>query len=100
MPNHIADTPTTNRQPPYIWNWLKPWSEHGRDSRRFCKTLMNRKTLRQRIDEDTGCDLSPQAIARDRKLRALYEEWVKVKGTSEKTAAYAAFVKFVREEYP
>jgi len=61
---------------------------------------MNKKTLRQRIEEDTGCDLSPQAIARDRKLRALYEAHVKAKGTPEEAAAYEAFVKFVREEYP
>ncbi|MGD1210465.1 MAG: hypothetical protein ABR973_03775 [Candidatus Acidiferrales bacterium] len=61
---------------------------------------MGKKTLRQRIEEETGVDLSPMAIARDRRLRALYEEWVKVKGTSEEAAAYAAFVKFVREEYP
>jgi hypothetical protein len=58
------------------------------------------KTLRQRIEEDTGIDLSSVAIARDRGLRALYEEWIRVKGTSEEAAAYAAFVKFVREEYP
>jgi hypothetical protein len=61
---------------------------------------MNKKTLRQRIEDDTGIDLSPMAIARDRRLRALYEEWLKVRGTSEEADAYAAFVKFVKEEYP
>jgi hypothetical protein len=62
---------------------------------------MSRKTLRQRIFEDTGYDhLSPTAIARDRRLRTLYEDWVKVKGTPEEAGAYAVFVKFVREEYP
>lgn len=61
---------------------------------------MSKKTLRQRIEEDTGCDLSPQAIARDHKLRALYEAYLKAKGTSEEAAAYEAFAKFVRKEYP
>jgi hypothetical protein len=59
------------------------------------------KTLRQRIFEDTGYDmLSPISIARDQRLRALYEAWLKAKGTPEEAIAYAAFVKFVREEYP
>jgi hypothetical protein len=59
------------------------------------------KTLRQRIFEDTGYDhLSPISIARDQRLRALYEAWLKAKGTPEEVTAYAAFVKFVREEYP
>jgi hypothetical protein len=61
---------------------------------------MSRRTLRQRIEDDTGVDLSPMAIARDRRLRALHEEWLKVRGTSEEEDAYAAFVKFVKEEYP
>jgi hypothetical protein len=61
---------------------------------------MSKKTLRQRIEDDTGIDLSPMAIARDRRLRALYEEWLKVRGTSVEADAYAAFVKFVKEEYP
>jgi hypothetical protein len=61
---------------------------------------MSKKTLRERIKEDTGIDLSPIAIARDRRLRTRYEEWLKAKGTSEEAAAYSAFVKFVKDEYP
>jgi hypothetical protein len=57
------------------------------------------KSLLQRISEETGCDLTPIGIARDRRLRALYEAYLKVKGTQEEAAAYEAFVKFVREEY-
>ena len=59
------------------------------------------RTLRQRIFEDTGYDmLSPISIARDQRLRALYEAWLKAKGTLEEAIAYAAFVKLVRENYP
>ena len=59
------------------------------------------KTIRQRIFEDTGYDmLSPISIARDQRLRALHEAWLKAKDTPEEAFAYAAFVKFVREEYP
>ena len=61
---------------------------------------MSQNDLRRRIEEDTGIDLSPMAIARDRRLRALYEEWIKVRGTAEEADAHAAFVKFVKEEYP
>ena len=61
---------------------------------------MSKKTLRQRIEEDTGIDLSPMAIARDRRLRALYEAYIEAENGSEKEAAYKAFVHFVREEYP
>jgi hypothetical protein len=58
------------------------------------------KTLRQRIFEDTGYDhLSPISIARDQRLKALYEEWWRVRGTPEETVAYEAFRKFVLEEY-
>ena len=58
------------------------------------------KTLRQRIFEDTGYDmLSPISIARDRRLRALYEAYIKAKGAREEAMAYEAFVKIVREEY-
>jgi hypothetical protein len=47
------------------------------------------KTLRQRIFEDTGCDmLSPISIARDRRLRALHEAYLKAKGTPEEAVAY------------
>ena len=59
-----------------------------------------RKSLRQRIFEDTGYDyLSPISIARDQELRALYEAWLKAKGTPEEAAAYEAFAKFVLAEY-
>jgi hypothetical protein len=58
------------------------------------------KTLRQRVFEDTGHDfLSPISIARDRRLRSLYEAYLKAKGTPEEAAAYAAFASFVWEEY-
>jgi len=57
-------------------------------------------TLRQRVFEDTGYDmLSPISIARDRKLRALYENWLKVKNTPEENAAYENFKKFIWREY-
>jgi hypothetical protein len=59
-----------------------------------------RKTLLQRISEETGCDLTPIGIARDRRLRAFYEAYIEAKNKSEKEAAYKAFVQFVREEYP
>jgi hypothetical protein len=58
------------------------------------------KTLLQRISEETGCDLTPIGIARDRRLRKLYEAYVEAKNESEKIAAYEAFVQFVRQEYP
>lgn len=45
-------------------------------------------------------NLSPEAIARDRKLRALYEAMIAAKGTPEEAVAHEAFVKFVHEEYP
>ncbi len=45
-------------------------------------------------------NLSPEAIARDRKLRALYEAIIAANGTQEEAAAREAFAKFVREEYP
>lgn len=57
------------------------------------------ETLRQRISEETGCDLTPMGIARDRRLRALYEAYLKAKGTPEEAVAYEAFAKFVSEEY-
>ena len=58
------------------------------------------KTVNQRISEEMGIDLSPMAIARDRKFRALYEAIVAAKGTREEASAQEAFVKFVRQEYP
>lgn len=61
---------------------------------------MSKRSLRQCIEKGAIICLSPAAITRDRRLRALYEEWVAVRGTSEEPVAYAAFVKFVREEYP
>jgi len=57
------------------------------------------KSLLQRISEDTGCDLSPIGIARDRRLRVFYEDYMNAKDATAKEAAYKAFVKFVREEY-
>jgi hypothetical protein len=57
------------------------------------------KTLLQRIAEETGCDLTPIGIARDRRLRALYEAYIEAKDAKAKDAAYQAFVKFVQEEY-
>jgi hypothetical protein len=58
------------------------------------------KTLRERLLEDTGYDmLSPISIARDQRLRALYEAYLEAKGTPEEVVAYEAFAKFVSEEY-
>jgi hypothetical protein len=58
------------------------------------------KTLRQRIFEDTGYDmLSPISIARDQRLRVLYEIYIAAKGTPEEEQAYQAFAKFVWDEY-
>ena len=51
------------------------------------------KSLRQRIFEDTGYDmLSPISIARDQKLRALYEAYLKAKGTPEEVVAYEQII--------
>ena len=58
------------------------------------------KTLYQRISEETGCDLTPIGIARDRRLRALYEAFIEAKNESEKEVAYKTFVQFVKKEYP
>jgi hypothetical protein len=57
------------------------------------------KRVKQRIP-DGVINLSPEQIARDRKLRALYEAIIAAKGTPEEVAAREAFAKFVREEYP
>jgi len=57
------------------------------------------KTPNKRIP-DGVINLSPEQIARDRKLRALYEAIVAAKGKPEEAAAREAFAKFVREEYP
>jgi hypothetical protein len=57
------------------------------------------KTRNPRIP-DGVINLSPEAIARDRKLRALYEVIIAAKGTPEEAVAREAFAKFVREEYP
>jgi hypothetical protein len=59
-----------------------------------------RKTLLQRISEETGCDLTPIGIARDRRLRVLYEAYMEAKDDSAKEIAYKKFVQFIREEYP
>ena len=58
------------------------------------------KTLLQRISDETGCDLTPIGIARDRRLRALYEAYMEAKNGAEKEDAYKAFVRFIREVYP
>jgi hypothetical protein len=57
------------------------------------------KTLLKRISDETGCDLTPMGIARDRRLRALYEAYLKAKGAPGEAVAYEAFAKFVLEEY-
>jgi hypothetical protein len=57
------------------------------------------KTLLQRISDETGCDLTPIGIARDRRLRALYEAYVGAKNGLEQETAYKAFVQFIWEEY-
>jgi hypothetical protein len=44
--------------------------------------------------------LTPIGIARDRKLRALYEAYLAAKRTPEEAAAHEEFAKFVLEEYP
>jgi hypothetical protein len=49
---------------------------------------------------DGVINLSPEQIARDRKLRALYEKILAAKSKPQRAAAHQAFVKFVREEYP
>jgi hypothetical protein len=62
-------------------------------------TLMS-KTLRQKVFEDTGFDhLNPINIARDRKLRALYEPYANATDEVTKKAAYEKFRQFVMEEY-
>jgi hypothetical protein len=59
------------------------------------------ESILRRISRETGIDLGPIAVARDRRLRVFYETWMEAKGDPEKEkAAYEAFVKFVREEYP
>jgi hypothetical protein len=58
------------------------------------------KTVLQRISEETGCDLTSIGVARDRRLRALYEAYMEAKNESEKEVAYKTFVQFVRWEYP
>jgi hypothetical protein len=58
------------------------------------------KTLLQRISEEIGVDLSPLAVARDERLRALYEDVLRARGTEEHTAAKEIFAAFVRREYP
>jgi|GEM_PF-3390417 len=58
-----------------------------------------KKTRKQRIPEGV-INLSPEAIARDQKLRVLFEAIIAAKGTPEEEAAREKFAKFVREEYP
>ena len=57
------------------------------------------KTSKQRIP-DGVINLSPEQIARDRRLRALYEAYIKAKGTPDEAAAHEAFAQYVRDEYP
>lgn len=58
------------------------------------------KTLRERILADTGYDhLSPISIARDSRLRVLYENYVNASDAAAKAAAYYDFKTFVLEEY-
>jgi len=57
------------------------------------------KSILQRISEDTGCDLSPIGVARDHRLRELYEACLNARDTPEEETAYKAFAKFVFEEY-
>lgn len=53
------------------------------------------KTLRQRVYEDTGYDsLSPFSIARDQRLRLLYEDYV-----AKKPGSYEALRDFIRDAY-
>jgi hypothetical protein len=66
----------------------------------FFLALRGVKTLLQRIEEETGCDLSPLAVARDLRLRALYEDILKARGTPEHAAAKEIFAAFVRREHP
>jgi len=57
--------------------------------------------LRKKVFEDTGVDmLSPINIARDRRLRKLYDAWQAAKNTPEEEAAWKAFEDFIRKEYP
>ena len=58
------------------------------------------KTLREKVFEDTGFDhLNPINIARDQKLRALYDPYANAKDEATKKAAYEEFKRFVLEEY-
>jgi|HubBroStandDraft_1064217.scaffolds.fasta_scaffold139544_2 hypothetical protein len=45
------------------------------------------KTLLQRISEETGCALTPIGIARDRRLRVLYEVYIEAKDETAKETA-------------
>jgi hypothetical protein len=58
------------------------------------------KTLREKILADTGCDhLSPISIARDRRLKVLYEKYVSAPDTATKAAVYDDFKAVISEEY-
>ena len=57
------------------------------------------KTILQRISEETGCDLTPTGVARDCKLRALYDAYIRARGTAREAATYKAFAEFVSAEY-
>jgi|SRR5579863_2934270 hypothetical protein len=58
------------------------------------------KTLLQRIEAETGVSLSPIAVARDQRLRTLYQNILAARGTPEEGPAKEIFSAFVRREYP
>jgi hypothetical protein len=60
----------------------------------------NVRTLNQRISDETGIDLSPAAIARDQRLRSLFDTVLETKGKPGEQAAREIFAAFVKREYP
>jgi hypothetical protein len=58
------------------------------------------ETLLRRISKKTGCDLSPLSAVRHLRLRELYEDILKARGTPENAAAKEIFAASVRTEYP
>lgn len=60
----------------------------------------NVKTTNQRITEETGIDLSPAAIAKDQRLRSLFDAIITAKGKPGEQAARDIFAAFVKREYP
>jgi hypothetical protein len=60
----------------------------------------NKKTLRELVYEHTGEDfLSPISIARDQRLRALYDAMWEARNTPEFEIKQMEFANFVMEEY-